>query len=187
MNETEAYLLLYNLVASIAHRYNNSRAIKSDPSIDADDLFQEASIAFLRAIRTYDGRNKLTTYYYRVGHNHMTSYVRRQGAGRRRNTEEEFQHVPLESAIHIPARDLIGEFEDSRAFEQVIDDVLEGREAQFVKLRFGINTGKDGMSAADIAETAGVSRQMVDRVLQRALSRPEFIKALQSITGVDDA
>lgn len=46
---------------------------------DYDDLFQEASIGFLKAIRTYNPKtqNKITTYAFACGRNEVKMYLRK--------------------------------------------------------------------------------------------------------------
>jgi RNA polymerase sigma factor (sigma-70 family) len=45
--------------------------------LDIDDLFQEASLAYLEAVRTYDpAKSKISTYVWHCVHNRLTNYLR---------------------------------------------------------------------------------------------------------------
>jgi len=63
-----------NLIRKIAWSMKNKNA-----NLEWEDLLQEAYVAYLEAIQTYDpNKGKATTYIYRCVKNHLLQYINKQ-------------------------------------------------------------------------------------------------------------
>ena len=185
MTETEILLLYQPLTESTARRFQHSRAIADDQSLQLDDLTQEASICLLNALRKSNavslGRCN-TNYFKQCVTAGMIDFVRRVASLRRggRMEENQVKNVPLEEAAHIPAFDLINDYETKETIKKIIAETLPVRDAQMVMLYFGIGKeGNDGMNQQEIADEFGISPQMVSRVIRRSLEDVELITRLR--------
>ena len=70
-------------------------------------------------------------------------------------------------------QDMLEELSRRESVEQVrraVDTVLEGREAEIIRLRYGLN-GRPPMPQREVAEIVGISRSYVSRIEKKALER----------------
>ncbi len=70
-------------------------------------------------------------------------------------------------------QDMLEELSRREAAEQVrraVDTVLEGREAQIIRLRYGLD-GAPPMPQREVADRIGISRSYVSRIEKRALGK----------------
>ena len=74
--------------------------------------------------------------------------------------------------------------EVSRALRRCIDNVLDAREAEIIRLRYGLG-GTVPLTQREIASTFGISRSYVSRIEKRALEklRAELEKPVGSGAG----
>lgn len=70
-------------------------------------------------------------------------------------------------------QDMLEELSRRESVEQVrraVDAVLEGREAEIIRLRYGLD-GKPPMPQREVAHIIGISRSYVSRIEKKALER----------------
>lgn len=186
MTESEILLLYQPLTESTARRFFHNRSVVDDRSLELDDLIQEAYICLLTGIRKSNavslGRCN-TNYFKQCVTAGMIDFVRRVASLRRGGRmEDNIKTVPLEEASHVPAFDLINDYETKQAVLTIITETLDSRSAQMVCMYFGIGKeGNDGMSQQEIAEEFGVTHQMVSRVIRRSLEDVELVQKLREV------
>ena len=80
-----------NLLRKIALSFHLSTGL------DFDDLYQEASLAYLTAMRTYDpDKGRITTYLWYCVHNRLNDYLRLQKECKASYLEEEPEEIVYE-------------------------------------------------------------------------------------------
>ena len=52
-----------------------------------------------------------------------------------------------------------------------VDTVLEPREAEIIRLRYGLERGTRPMTQRDVSQRCGISRSYVSRIEKRALEK----------------
>lgn len=133
-----------NLIRKLAWSFHKSTGI------DWNDLFQEASLAYLEALRTYDpAKGKITTHAWHTISNQLKTYIERE---RRVNPPcldlEEARHVSLSytwlwESLPVETHDVVGVILDNP--EKLIG--LDLKDAR-VKLRMILN--QEGFSREEI-------------------------------------
>ena len=160
------------LVAHIAKKY---RASGCDP----DDLVSIGSIGLIKAVHTFRPEaGRLTTYASRCIENEILMHLR---ANRKlRNTVTMSDSATFDKEGHeVQLTDLMGTDRDvvsdevemrisSRRVLELIDQVLDPRQAQVIRLRYGL---EDGIfhPQHEVARRLGISRSYVSRIEKRAL------------------
>ena len=160
------------LVAHIAKKY---RASGCDP----DDLVSIGSIGLIKAVHTFRPEaGRLTTYASRCIENEILMHLR---ANRKlRNTvtmsdsatfDKEGNEVQLTDRMGTD-RDVVSDEVEkrisSRRVLELLDQVLDPRQAQVIRLRYGL---EDGIfhPQHEVARRLGISRSYVSRIEKRAL------------------
>ena len=160
------------LVAHIAKKY---RASGCDP----DDLVSIGSIGLIKAVHTFRPEaGRLTTYASRCIENEILMHLR---ANRKlRNTVTMSDSATFDKVGNeVQLTDLMGTDRDvvsdevemrisSRRVLELIDQVLDPRQAQVIRLRYGL---EDGVfhPQHEVARRLGISRSYVSRIEKRAL------------------
>ena len=160
------------LVAHIAKKY---RASGCDP----DDLVSIGSIGLIKAVHTFRPEaGRLTTYASRCIENEILMHLR---ANRKlRNTVTMSDSATFDKeGNEVQLTDLMGTDRDvvsdevemrisSRRVLELIDKVLDPRQAQVIRLRYGL---EDGIfhPQHEVARRLGISRSYVSRIEKRAL------------------
>lgn len=160
------------LVAHIAKKY---RASGCDP----DDLVSIGSIGLIKAVHTFRPEaGRLTTYASRCIENEILMHLR---ANRKlRNTVTMSDSATFDKeGNEVQLTDLMGTDRDvvsdevelrisSRRVLELIDQVLDPRQAQVIRLRYGL---EDGVfhPQHEVARRLGISRSYVSRIEKRAL------------------
>lgn len=160
------------LVAHIAKKY---RASGCDP----DDLVSIGSIGLIKAVHTFRPEaGRLTTYASRCIENEILMHLR---ANRKlRNTVTMSDSATFDKeGNEVQLTDLMGTDRDvvsdevemrisSRRVLELIDQVLDPRQAQVIRLRYGL---EDGIfhPQHEVARRLGISRSYVSRIEKRAL------------------
>ena len=160
------------LVAHIAKKY---RASGCDP----DDLVSIGSIGLIKAVHTFRPEaGRLTTYASRCIENEILMHLR---ANRKlRNTVTMSDSATFDKeGNEVQLTDLMGTDRDvvsdevemrisSRRVLELIDKVLDPRQAQVIRLRYGL---ADGVfhPQHEVARRLGISRSYVSRIEKRAL------------------
>ena len=160
------------LVAHIAKKY---RASGCDP----DDLVSIGSIGLIKAVHTFRPEaGRLTTYASRCIENEILMHLR---ANRKlRNTVTMSDSATFDKeGNEVQLTDLMGTDRDvvsdevemrisSRRVLELIDKVLDPRQAQVIRLRYGL---ADGVfhPQHEVARRLGISRSYVSRIEKRAM------------------
>ena len=162
------------LVAHIAKKYSQS-------GHDSDDLISIGSIGLIKAVHTFRPEaGKLTTYASRCIENEILMHLRASKKSR--------NDVPLNGSLgcdregnELQILDILGTEKDmvedaaeiyinSRIVAGLIDRVLDDREAQVIRLRYGL---EDGIlhPQHEVARRMGISRSYVSRIEKKALQK----------------
>ena len=148
---------------------------------DADDLISIGTIGLIKGINTYrpDKGVRLATYASKCTENEILMHFR----SARKNAAE----LSLSDAIDtdgdgntLSLMDILAEEEDlderlqhsetCRALRQYIDTSLDPREADIIRMRYGLSGGKP-LTQREVAERCGISRSYVSRIEKRAIEK----------------
>ena len=161
------------LVAHIVKKYYSAD--------EADDLISIGTIGLIKGINTYraDKNVRLATYASRCIENEILMYFRsqRKSAG----------DLSLSDALDVDGEgnglyvmdvlaqeddmaERIGSRELCRGLRGLIDRCLDEREAQIIRLRYGLG-GAEPMTQWETAKECGISRSYVSRLEKRALEK----------------
>lgn len=162
------------LVAYIARRFENT-------GINIEDLISIGTIGLIKGINTYrpDKGVRLATYASKCTENEILMHFR----SARKNAAE----LSLSDAIDtdgdgntLSLMDILAEEEDlderlqhsetCRALRQYIDTSLDPREADIIRMRYGLSGGKP-LTQREVAESCGISRSYVSRIEKRAIEK----------------
>jgi RNA polymerase sporulation-specific sigma factor len=169
-------LILHNLrlVSHIVRKYYGSCR-------NQEDLISVGSIGLIKAVDTFrvDNGTKFATYGAKCVQNEILMYFRRQ---KHQSAEVSMYDTidvdregnPLTYMDVIAADENMTEEIDtmicSRRAVELVDRVLEERERQIIRLRFGLG-GKEPMAQREVAELLGISRSYVSRLEKGALEK----------------
>ena len=174
------------LVAHIIKKYYSHAA-------DQEDLISIGTVGLIKGVSTYrlDKNVRLATYASRCIENEVLMYFRsqRKSAG----------DVSLSESIDsdgegnsLSLMDVLAEEDDmfenvsmSEMQQQVracVDTILEPREAEIIRLRYGMGNVPRPLTQRETAQCCGISRSYVSRIEKRALQklRDEFEKSGES-------
>ena len=161
------------LVAHIVKKYYSAD--------DADDLISIGTIGLIKGVNTYraDKNVRLATYASRCIENEILMYFRsqRKSAG----------DLSLSDALDVDGEgnglfvmdvlaqeddmaERIGSRELCRSLRALIGSSLDEREAQIIRLRYGLD-GREPMTQWETARECGISRSYVSRLEKRALEK----------------
>ena len=148
---------------------------------DADDLISIGTIGLIKGINTYrtDKNVRLATYASRCIENEILMYFRSQ----RKSAGE----LSLSDALDVDGEgnglfvmdvlaqeddmaERIGSRELCRSLRALIGSSLDEREAQIIRLRYGLD-GREPMTQWETARECGISRSYVSRLEKRALEK----------------
>ena len=162
------------LVVYIAKKFENT-------GIGIEDLISIGTIGLIKAINTYktDKNIKLATYASRCIENEILMYLRKNG-----NTRSELSiDEPLNTdwdGNELLLSDILGGEEDSvyRNMEHdedrqtILDAIskLDQREQKIIKLRFGIDDGKE-RTQKDVADMLGISQSYISRIEKKIITQ----------------
>lgn len=154
------------LVAHIAKKYLQS-------GVDQDDLISIGSVGLIKAVHTFRPEaGKLTTYASRCIENEILMHLRANRKNRNIvlmgesiGTDKDGNEVQLEELLGTDP-DIVPEtaeisIESGRAI-RLMQDVLDPREAEVVRLRYGLTDG-DPKPQHHVAKRLGISRSYVSR------------------------
>ena len=162
------------LVAHIIKKYYTSED-------DQDDLISIGTIGLIKGVSTYrpDKGVRLATYAARCIENEILMHFR--------SAKKNLTDVSLSESIDSDAEgnslmlmDVLADEEDMaeritsrelcRQLEHYIDRCLEPREAEIVRLRYGLS-GAEPLTQRETALQCGISRSYVSRLEKRALQK----------------
>ena len=161
------------LVAHIVKKYYSAD--------DADDLISIGTIGLIKGINTYraDKNVRLATYASRCIENEILMYFRSQRKSAGDLSLSDTLDVDGEGngmcvmdvlAQEDDMAERIGSRELCRSLRALIDSSLDEREAQIIRLRYGLG-GREPMTQWETARECGISRSYVSRLEKRALEK----------------
>lgn len=162
------------LVAHIVKKYYATGA-------DQDDLISIGTVGLIKAVSTFksDKNIRLATYASRCIENEILMFFRTL----KKNSGEVFISDPIDTdgqgnaltLIDVIAdkRDIIEDIDTKLKLQKlrlIINGVLDERELEIIKLRYGIG-GYPELTQRDIAKRLGISRSYVSRIEKSALEK----------------
>jgi RNA polymerase sporulation-specific sigma factor len=163
------------LVAHISKKYQNSEE-------EMEDLISIGTIGLIKAISTFqeDHGSKLATYAARCIENELLMYFRSKKKCSREvslyepiGTDKEGNQIQLMDIVEVDEKDVVEQLELKRQIVrlyQLIPDVLDEREKEILKLRYGLRNEKP-VTQREIAEKLHISRSYVSRIEKKALEK----------------
>ena len=167
------------LVAHIAKKYTTSGRIAS---VDFDDIISIGSIGLIKAIDSFNsGKSaRLATYAARCIENEILMYIRSS----KKYSNDIFLQDPIGhdfdgNEITVmdmvksdddPVPDEVSDKIDITRMMRKIDEVLDEREREIIRLRYAVCGGEE-MTQREIASMLGISRSYVSRIETKALKK----------------
>lgn len=162
------------LVAHIMKKYYTAAE-------DSDDLISIGTIGLIKGINTYrsDKGVRLATYASRCIENEILMYFRsrKKTAGdvslnEALDTDSEGNGLSVMDVVAYEddLDEKLGNEELCRRLHEVIDTTLTKREAEIIRLRYGID-GTAPKTQQETAESCSISRSYVSRIEKRALEK----------------
>ena len=175
--EARNLLIEHNLrlVAHIIKKYYSH-------ATDQEDLISIGTIGLIKGVSTYrpDKNVRLATYASRCIENEVLMFFRsqRKSAG----------DLSLSDSIEgdgdgnsLSLMDVLAEEDDMfenvsmaelrRQVRHCVDTVLEPREAEIIRMRYGLDKGGRPMTQREVAARSGISRSYVSRIEKKALEK----------------
>ena len=169
----------FRLVAHIAKKYTTSGRIAS---VDFDDIISIGSIGLIKAIDSFNsGKSaRLATYAARCIENEILMYIRSS----KKYSNDIFLQDPIGhdfdgNEITVmdmvksdddPVPDEVSDKIDITRMMRKIDEVLDEREREIIRLRYAVCGGEE-MTQREIASMLGISRSYVSRIEKKALKK----------------
>ena len=167
------------LVAHIAKKYTTSGRIAS---VDFDDIISIGSIGLIKAIDSFNsGKSaRLATYAARCIENEILMYIRSS----KKYSNDIFLQDPrghdfdgneitvmdMVKSDDDPVPDEVSDKIDITRMMRKIDEVLDEREREIIRLRYAVCGGEE-MTQREIASMLGISRSYVSRIEKKALKK----------------
>ncbi len=183
--ESRNMLIEHNLrlVAHIVKKFDNTGE-------DLEDLISIGTIGLIKAIESFqpDKGTKLATFSARCIENEILMHLR----SLKKTKKDVSLHDPIgtdKEGNEITLIDILGtdndevadkvqlKIEKSKIYQNL--DILDEREQEVIKGRFGLEHGGEERTQREIAKELGISRSYVSRIEKRALMKlyHEFYKA----------
>ena len=185
-NGTEARQLLIThnlrLVVYIAKKFEST-------GIGIEDLVSIGTIGLIKAVNTFcPTKNiKLATYASRCIENEILMFLRKSSQYKNELSFDEPRNIDWDGN-ELLLSDILGTDEDivnggieSEAEKSVLLEALERlpeREREIMKMRFGINTGRE-MTQKEVADLIGISQSYISRLEKRIIKKLK--KELESL------
>jgi RNA polymerase sigma-70 factor (ECF subfamily) len=134
----------------------------------AEELFQDAWMSLIRARERYEPRAKLTTYLYRIAHNHLIDYYRRHSSGVPISYDDDPEELTLDQLSDAPVRDAAHDLDAKRQVRQLlglIDELPESQREAFLLRE------ESGLSVDEIADVTGVTMETAKSRLRYAVEK----------------
>ena len=163
------------LVAHISKKYQNSEE-------EMEDLISIGTIGLIKAVSTFqeDHGSKLATYAARCIENELLMYFRSKKKCSREvslyepiGTDKEGNQIQLVDIVEVDEKDIVEQLELKRQIlrlYELIPDVLDEREKEILRLRYGLNNHKP-VTQRELAEKLHISRSYVSRIEKKALEK----------------
>lgn len=154
----EAFLTLYNRYLNRVYNRVRSRI----PEEDVEDVVQEAFIAMLRSIPSFEQRSHFGTWLYTIVNRQIADFYRRRSRG---TGGRDIQLVGLEDAERVPDSAPHGREQiDERVTLQGALHKLPEHYQEVIQMRFA-----DKLTFAEIATRRGQSLEAVKSLYRRAM------------------
>ena len=163
------------LVAHISKKYQNSEE-------EMEDLISIGTIGLIKAVSTFqeDHGSKLATYAARCIENELLMYFRSKKKCSREvslyepiGTDKEGNQIQLMDIVEVDEKDVVEQLELKRQIGrlyELIPDVLDEREKEILKLRYGLRDQKP-VTQREIAKKLHISRSYVSRIEKSAIEK----------------
>ena len=162
------------LVVYIAKKFDNT-------GVGVEDLISIGTIGLIKAINTFNPTKniKLATYASRCIENEILMHFRSQKKTAADVSLSEALDVDGEGnglyLMDVVAQDddmaeRVGSMELCRSLREYIDKVLDEREAEIIRLRYGIGGGTP-KTQRETAQLCGISRSYISRIEKKALEK----------------
>ncbi len=170
------------LVAHIVKKFDNTGE-------DLEDLISIGTIGLIKAIENYspDKGTKLATFASRCVENEILMHLRSLKKTRKDvslhdpiGTDKEGNEITLIDILGTESDDVADKvelkIEKSKIYNNL--DILDEREQEVIRGRFGLDQGGEERTQREIAKELGISRSYVSRIEKRALMKlyHEFYK-----------
>ena len=161
------------LVAHIVKKYQGVEE-------DLDDLISIGTIGLIKAIHTFNGEksNRLSTYAARCIDNELLMLLRSKKKTNKEaslyepiGTDKEGNEINLLDVIENEPVDVVDHYslkEDIKKLYSLLDQVLNERELEVLKLRYGLY-GEKELTQREIAKRLNISRSYVSRIEKNAV------------------
>ena len=167
------------LVAHVAKKYTSSGRIAS---VDFDDIISIGAIGLIKGIDSFnaDKNVRLATYAARCIENEILMYIRSS----KKYSNDMFLQDPvghdfdgneitvmdMVKSDDDPVPDEVSDRIDIMRMIQKIEEVLDEREREIIKMRYAIYGGEE-ITQREIAAMLGISRSYVSRIEKKALKK----------------
>ncbi|MCD9023061.1 RNA polymerase sporulation sigma factor SigK [Cohnella silvisoli] len=171
------------LVAHIVKKFDNTGE-------DLEDLISIGTIGLIKAIESFQPNKgtKLATFAARCIENEILMHLRSLKKTRKDvslhdpiGTDKEGNEITLQDILGTEPDEVVEQvqlkIEKSKIYRNL--DILDDREQEVIRGRFGLDGGGDERTQREIARELGISRSYVSRIEKRALMKlyHEFYKA----------
>lgn len=134
----------------------------------AEELFQDVWMSLIKARERYQPRAKFTTYLYRVAHNHLIDYYRRQSSGIPLSYSEEPDDLSSDVSQNGRLREAAHDLDTRRQVEQLlalIENLPDAQREVFLLRE------ESGLSLEEIAAATGVNVETAKSRLRYAMTK----------------
>ena len=167
------------LVAHVAKKYAGSGE-------DMEDLISIGTIGLIKAVNTFNAQkgSRLATYAARCIDNELLMMFRVRKKITREislyepiGTDKEGNEINLLDICEQEQSDIVEDMDTAakiKCLSKLIDEKLDSRERQIIKLRYGVLNGINDdseMTQRDIGKLLGISRSYVSRIEKKALGK----------------
>jgi len=162
------------LVVYVAKRFENT-------GVGLEDLISIGTIGLIKAVETFDPNKqiKLATYASRCIENEILMFLRKQNNQKLEisldepiNTDYDGNELLLSEVLGTEADSVMQPLEEEtdRSILLRAVDRLPGREKKIVRLRFGLEGGKE-QTQKEVADCLGISQSYISRLEKRIIAR----------------
>jgi RNA polymerase sigma-70 factor (ECF subfamily) len=133
----------------------------------AEELFQDVWMNLIRARAAYTVQARFATYLYRLAHNRLVDYYRRNGRVAETSLEDEAGEAIVDppDERERPQDEILDAKRQAGRLMQLIAELPESQREAFLLQQEG------GMSVEEIAQATGVNRETAKSRLRYAMAR----------------
>ncbi|MBQ9991032.1 MAG: RNA polymerase sporulation sigma factor SigK [Lachnospiraceae bacterium] len=163
------------LVAHIAKKYQGT-------DVETEDLISIGTVGLIKALFSFspEKQSKLGTYAARCIENEILMYFRAKKKSSREvslyepiGTDKEGNEISLLDVIEVDQEDVVDKMqlqEETKRLLGLLPHILEPREEEIIRLRYGLN-GRKELTQREIGEKLAISRSYISRIEKRALEK----------------